>query len=195
MQAKHEPMRCFLACDVPPTLRRSISQLITELTPRFPQHAVRWVKPSDAHLTLHFLGNEVTAAMVERIREAAQQIPADFPTLHLQPTTVGYLPARGDARVISLGCGGPDESSLRRLHKCLRQMLAGIALPLDHRPWQPHITLGRIRYGGHRPNLDPTVPTKPFTALEVVLYLSTLTPDGPTYEPLGKFPLAGKHVL
>lgn len=182
-------MRCFLACDLPSHIRRTVSELITELGYRLPPHAIRWVNPIQSHLTLNFLGNDVPTVTVERLRETLPTVVAELPPLQLQLTTLGRLPPTGEPRVLYLGCGGRDEGRLRTLHRRLGELLVAAAVPIDQRPWHPHITLGRVRYRVPVTLADVPVEPQQFTVPAVVLYQSTLTPDGPEYVPLGKFPL------
>ena len=61
-------------------------------------------------------------------------------------------------------------------------------IPPEGAPFQPHITLGRVREGQRLParGLDEHAASfdrVPFTGQELVLYESVLTTGGPRYEP------------
>ena len=62
----------------------------------------------------------------------------------------------------------------------------------DH-PFKPHITLGRVKSSANLKNLIQTIQQITFegktrqTFEKIILYKSTLTPQGPIYEALREF--------
>ncbi len=65
---------------------------------------------------------------------------------------------------------------------------AGLYEP-EKRPFWPHVTLARVRRGERVRRVAAGDPPAPFRADRVVLYRSTLRPDGAVYEPQRGFTL------
>jgi 2'-5' RNA ligase len=67
----------------------------------------------------------------------------------------------------------------------------------EHRPFKPHLTLGRVKGRARLQCLQEMLvshadfATEPFDASEIVLYKSELRPDGARYIPLFKAPFSG----
>jgi RNA 2',3'-cyclic 3'-phosphodiesterase len=87
-----------------------------------------------------------------------------------------------------------DVSALEALQADLSARLRAAGIPLEHRPFRPHITLARRRESarggpppGWPPPLDPSRPEFPLQTL--TLFESRLSPRGATYLALAEFPL------
>jgi 2'-5' RNA ligase len=104
---------------------------------------VGWVKPANIHLTLAFLGyvpeTQVTdlAAVMD---EAASRVPA----FRFEVAAIGTFGSPHSPRVVWAGVEDPS-GTLSLLHQELVVGLAGLDIPLDDRPFRPHLTLGRVR--------------------------------------------------
>lgn len=123
--------RLFLALwPDPATLEAMVKH--TELW-TWPQGCARY-KPVDWHVTLHFLGDVPAPRLAELT--AGLKLPFDSFELVLdQPQQWPRgLSVLGASRV-------PDE--LAELQQRLALSLAGLKLPVEHRPYRPHVTLAR----------------------------------------------------
>lgn len=90
--------------------------------------------PEDWHLTLHFIGPVYAGRVADVIALAA--VP-------LQPFTLTLdKPSRWPHGLAVLGTSQMP-TPLRALHECLGVALHGLDLPVDSRPYQPHVTLAR----------------------------------------------------
>lgn len=73
--------------------------------------------------------------------------------------------------------------------------LAPLGFPPEDRPFSPHLTLGRAREGRGSPRLAGALAGAgqaegtPWRASELVLFESHLSPKGPRYEAIARFPL------
>ncbi|MDR2881202.1 MAG: RNA 2',3'-cyclic phosphodiesterase [Azoarcus sp.] len=90
------------------------------------------VRDDKLHITLHFLGN---VARVPELRAALAVPCAAFDLVLGRPA----LLSRGVAVIEPLTV--PEE--LRVLHAALGEALRGLGLPVESRPFRPHITLAR----------------------------------------------------
>jgi 2'-5' RNA ligase len=102
--------------------------------------AIRWTGLAQMHLTLLFFG-EVPDELVERLVEAfSRDVPRSAFTVRFRG--LGVFPPAGPPRVLWLGVkdGGAEATDL---YGELRARLGVIPLRVEHRPFHPHLTLGR----------------------------------------------------
>ncbi|UWQ22334.1 RNA 2',3'-cyclic phosphodiesterase [Jannaschia sp. W003] len=153
----------------------------------------RSVPVDDLHLTLAFLDDQPEARL-EAMHAALEARPAAAVPLRATGYAV-FGAAKGQFRLVALDVEpAPALASLRdRVRGAARA--AGIALPRER--FRPHVTLVRF------PRVAPPDATRlpealaglgapalpPAEARAAVLWASTLTPDGPVYEPLATYPL------
>lgn len=176
-------MRLFVAVNLPGSTRRAIWDAAAPL--RAGRYPVRWVDPDGIHLTLKFLGDvdDAREDEVHRGLAAAAQGAKAFPlVLH----GFGAFPTPQHPRVIWVGCEAAPPLEL--LQHRLEQEMARIGFPLEGRPFQPHLTLGRARRDAHPRDfagIAEQLEALPFaadvTARSVDLMQSTLTPGGAQY--------------
>ncbi len=185
-------LRTFLAVPLAHAFSREITHVLQALKPK--TDAVKWVRPEQVHLTLHFFGS-IPQNDVTNIRNLLTPITAQTPALALRIDGLGFFPAPERPKVIWLGLAG-DLTRLATLRQEIESALAGGGFPCESREFKPHVTIGRVREGGsirmslREMNPDITTGLEPFDRL--ILYQSHLTPDGPRYEPLETFLLSQK---
>ena len=100
------------------------------------------VRPERLHLTLHFLG-DVPAREVARLIGALRMTMAPV----VLPLDRGELWPHGIAVLAS----GRTPPALARLHAALGRVIAAFGLPLDEKPFRPHVTLARHAMGAVAP--------------------------------------------
>lgn len=192
--------RTFLAIDVPPNVAERLTKLQHKLAPSAP--AFRWVDSTPFHLTLAFLG-DVPFAELNEVCEAARQAARACKRFEVQVVGLGAFPKPERPRVAWAGFGGPGVEPLAALHREVVANLRRIGRPAEDTRFTPHVTLGRLKAGvgrGKAPSPAPDLSAivadhrewSPGTMFvgEVVVYSSTLTPEGPTYAALARAPLA-----
>lgn len=139
-------MRLFVALRPPPD---AIGELWTASEAlRREQQRLRWALPQQWHLTLAFLGEvgeETTSNLVERLGRVA----ARHPPLSLSLGGAG----RFGNRVLWIRVRG-ETDRLRRLAVSVRAAARRARLPVEDRPYRPHLTLARARDGA---DLQPAV--------------------------------------
>ena len=175
-------MRLFVAVPVPEPAREQILRLLGTL--REAGWPVRWVHDEGLHMTLKFFG-EVASERLDVIAEALRFAANGADTLGLELGDLGAFPSRNRPRVLWVGVQAP--SGLELLQDRIERGCEAIGFPPEGAPFQPHITLGRVREGQRLP---PTgledhaegFERVPFVARQLVLYESLLTTAGPRYE-------------
>lgn len=144
---------------------------------------MRWVQDNSAHVTLKFYG-EVLPERLEVVTEAVEQAARDAAPMSMRFTTIGAFPDQRRPRVLWLGLQGPP--ALELLKDRVERASEAIGFAPEGVPFRSHVTLGRLRDGQHFPpgaidRIDVVPAGEAFTAREVVLYESELTPAGPRY--------------
>lgn len=158
---------------------------------------LRLTAPAGAHLTLKFLG-ATDPERVVALGAALRAVAARQRPFLLQTGQPGVFPAVARARVLWLGVADPH-GALGALQRAVDAALAECGVPRETRPFQPHLTLGRVREGAapipaaRLAALLAAVPQRavplPVTALQ--LLRSIPGPGGVRYTALLDAPLVG----
>ena len=175
-------MRLFAAVPILDPAREQILKLLARL--REGGWPVRWVHDEGLHMTLKFFG-EVGDERLEVIAEALRFAAAGAGPLALGLGDLGAFPSRSRPRILWVGIEAPP--SLELLQDRMERGCEAIGFPPEGAPFQPHVTLGRVREGQRLPpgGLDDHAEgfeRVHFVAQELVLYESVLTTGGPRYE-------------
>ncbi len=175
-------MRLFAAVPIPHPAREQILELLGQL--RKGDWPVRWVHDEGVHMTLKFFG-EVAPERLDVIIEALRYAAEGAGALGLKLGGLGAFPSRSRPRILWVGIEAPP--SLELLQDRIERGCEALGFPPEGAPFQPHVTLGRVREGQRIPTrgLDSysgRFEPVPFVAQELVLYESVLTTGGPRYE-------------
>ncbi len=151
----------------------------------------RWAGRGGQHLTLAFFG-EVPDARLDALTSALDAALTGHPTVHLRLAGAGTFPERGMPRVLWVGVDG-DVEQLARMARSATLAARSAGVPVERRPYHPHLTVGRWRAAGP---VDRTVTAAlagyagpHFAVDDVVLIRSQLGPR-PSYETLASWPAA-----
>ncbi|HEY8105989.1 MAG TPA: RNA 2',3'-cyclic phosphodiesterase [Gemmatimonadales bacterium] len=182
-------MRLFVAVPIPEPALGVVASLLARL--RASDWPVRWVRPEGIHLTLKFYG-EVAPERLEVIEEAIRFAAAGTTPIPMRLATLGAFPTTSRPRILWLGLEAPP--TLELLQHRLERGGEDIGFPPEGAPFQPHVTLGRMREGHRLPahsleTADGGHEKVAFLAEQLVLYESLLTKDGPRYEARLVLPL------
>ena len=175
-------MRLFAAVPVSEPAREQILKLLGKL--REAGWPVRWVHDEGLHMSLKFFG-EVAPERLDVIAEALRFAAHGADALALELGELGAFPSRNRPRVLWVGVQAP--AALELLQDRIERGCEAIGFPPEGAPFQPHITLGRLREGQRLPpgGLDDHAEgfeQVTFVAQQLVLYESVLTTGGPRYE-------------
>jgi 2'-5' RNA ligase len=186
-------VRAFVAVEVAGPIREALSALIGDL--RRLDAPVKWVEAQNIHLTLKFLGS-VPEASVARVVEILRACAGGIAPFSLEIAGAGGFPDLKRPRVVFV-CAVDQPPVAAELARRLNDQMAEIGAERDGRPYQNHITLGRVREARHLAQLTQRLESlqgKSFGSMqvsEVTLMESKLTPAGPIYSPVERVRLAG----
>ena len=186
-------IRAFVAVDLEPQTVQKIAETIARLRPRMP--VIRWLPPTNFHLTLKFLG-DIEEAKVAPIAAALERELYPFSCFTINAKGLGVFPDLKRPRILWVGLVGGE---LNALASTAEKALVPFGFAAERRSFTPHLTIGRWRqfngspkelgdeiekWRGHdfgRSNVD-----------EVILFQSVLKPEGAVYRPLKTVALTKK---
>lgn len=180
-------VRAFLAAELPADARSCLARTIDALR-EAESPDVRWSDPSTLHLTLKFCGDVSRERVDELIERCAPRVRAVQP-FDVAITGLGVFPNARQAQVIWAGItSGAGE--LARLARKLDSACARLGVERERRPYQPHLTLGRLREPRHVAIERLAAPSGiAFRVEDVVCFQSRLSPRGAQHVPLARLPL------
>jgi 2'-5' RNA ligase len=184
--------RTFIAVSAAPEIRRAAVRLMDAL--RAAAGDVKWVAPENLHWTLQFLG-EIDDLEVPAICSAVTTAVKEVEAFELEASGAGAFPSADRPRTLWLGAGAGAQAMVA-LHAAIQRKLDRLGYRGEHRRFVPHITLGRAgRNGPARSLVRELAGLAEFDGGsmlvdEVSIYASMLGPEGPTYDPLARVPLA-----
>ncbi|MBV9061000.1 MAG: RNA 2',3'-cyclic phosphodiesterase [Pseudonocardiales bacterium] len=183
-------MRLFVALTPPDEVTEALrvtTAALRELAPK-----LRWTRPEQWHVTLVFLG-EVDDGLVGELSRRLERAATRHPPLSLSLGGGG----RFGNRVLWTQVQG-DRDNLRRLAGSAAAAARRSRLPVEDRPYRPHVTLARAP---GQADLRPLVQRlacwegPPWVAGQLHLVRSHLgaAPDGSAlHEPIAGWPLTGR---
>jgi 2'-5' RNA ligase len=183
-------IRCFLALKMPAetALRRILKELAAM------GRALKAVEPDHLHVTLKFFA-AVEPEVVEGINAIAATVASRHERGQITLSGLGVFPHAQRPNVIWAGLDGPGARTLSALASDLDEPLEKIGLTREDRPFQPHLTLARVKARppeALRELLARNTTTVFGTAAvdEIELIRSELGSEGSRYTVLERFPLS-----
>jgi RNA 2',3'-cyclic 3'-phosphodiesterase len=131
-------MRLFLGLPVPAQFAQSLSRSARATGLK----DARWIPPENIHLTLVFLGSVADETLPAILHELDQLDP---PPIRVRITRFGTFPRAG-----VLFAEVEPTPALLQLQAQVAGRMARCGFPLDDRPYNPHITLARLRAAAAR---------------------------------------------
>ncbi len=179
-------LRAFVAINLP----EEIIEHVRSLQDALKDHGLklRWVKPSNLHLTLKFLG-EIPEKDIAAIGKAVQLGTGIEAPLDLTIQGMGVFPGIKRPRVLWIGIGGEAER-LKQIQDRIEGQFESMGYRREKRSFKAHLTLARIK-GKVSPRrllgaieAEGDFGPQPFTATKLILYKSDLRPSGAVYTAL-----------
>jgi len=184
-------MRAFVAIELIEPIREALAALIADL--RRTDAPVKWVAAENIHLTLKFLG-EVADESVPKAVEILRGCVAGVTPFEVEVKGVGGFPNLKRPRVIFVGALDQPPTAAE-LARRLNEGMAALGIVPEDRPYQNHITLGRVRETrpmAHLMKRLESLQEKSFGSMtvgQITLMKSDLRPDGPIYTAVEKVDL------
>src|SRR5262249_27662782 len=183
-------VRTFICIDIPGSIKTRIEDLQRGL--KQIDAPVSWVKPSNIHLTLKFLG-AVEEGRIARVCEAASRAAQSTGPIAITIAGAGCFPSARSPRVLSIGLK-EIPADLKTLYDAMEKEIADCGFSRERRRLGPHLSIGRLR-SQHNGRLlsEALVSTgfepESFEAREIIVMRSNLNPKGSIYPPLAVLPL------
>jgi 2'-5' RNA ligase len=186
-----DTVRTFICIEIPDSIKARIDELQTTL--KAIDARVSWVKPSNIHLTLRFLG-AVETTRIERVAGAVERATAGINRFEIEVSGAGCFPSPRSPRVLWIGFAEiPD--ALMNLYTNLEGELDREGFALEKRKFSPHLTIGRFRTPKNAAHVAEALIESGFTperfnATEVIVMRSDLKPTGSIYTPQARIKLS-----
>ena len=133
-------MRLFLAINLDPAVRRAIMDAAAPLRAIAPDLA--WVREPQLHLTVKFLG-EQPDDLAARLADAMRGVGGRNRTIDAEVGGIGAFPNFRRPRVVWIGV--TPEPKLELLHHDVESTCETLGIPVDGKPFRPHLTLARVK--------------------------------------------------
>jgi RNA 2',3'-cyclic 3'-phosphodiesterase len=133
-------VRLFLAINLPPEVRHAIAEAAAPLRAAAPE--LSWIREPQIHLTVKFLG-EQPDEIAPKIIEAMNVVGSRNRVVDVEIGGVGAFPNFRRPRVVWIGVS--PEPKLELLHHDVESACESLGLPLDGKPFRPHLTLARVK--------------------------------------------------
>jgi len=186
-------LRLFIALPLPDSVKELLKQQQEALHRMVPFRSVRWSNPQTLHLTLLFLGY-VEEKNLRLIRQSLDFGCRQHHSFSLKTAEPSAFPSLQRPSILYTAIAG-DTPSLTALVVSIAEQLVGLYEP-DKRRFKPHLTLGKVmksdtieRVTEALMSIPPFYPAS-WNVDEVVLYTSTLSPEGAQHEALHRVPLS-----
>jgi len=179
-------IRTFIALPVAESLVFRLVELQEEL--KKARAKVKWVSSDHFHITLKFLGDTPE----ERVPDIIATLTAHLQRYEPFPVVlegVGAFPKISRPQTLWAGAAG-DLTQMRRMAQEIDEIMRPYGFPVETRPFQAHMTLGRVQSAGRLESLSEAIrrlenaPVGLFQADRIIYFRSDLSPEGPHYTAL-----------
>jgi 2'-5' RNA ligase len=181
-------MRLFVSADLD-----GLADEVASLQSAFEDASgLRFTDPTQAHITLKFLGD---TDRLDELTGALETAVADANTgpFEAEIGSLGVFPSLDYISVVWVGVrAGTDQ--LTALHEAIERETTALGFDAEDHEFTPHATLARMDHAGGKElvqdvveNRDPDLGTVEFE--EIRLTESELTEDGPEYSTVERFEL------
>ena len=186
----HVKKRLFIAIKI--NFSNDIINTLNDTKKILNDEKIKWVNFDQFHLTLKFLGDTDTN-LIPKIISRLNNITSLFKPFNLNFKGFGIFKNFNNPRVLWVGIDKNEH--LTSLHKLIDTSLNSLGFEKEKRDFNPHLTLGRIKFLKNRKKLMDYILKNSKKELEIFqvneffLIESILKREGPTYIDIKDFPL------
>ncbi|MEW6051901.1 MAG: RNA 2',3'-cyclic phosphodiesterase [Candidatus Zixiibacteriota bacterium] len=178
-------MRLFIALPLPKSVEEYLAKLIADL--RAKGGSVKWVDAHLIHLTLRFLG-DTEEALVPKLQRAIDDLAAHHLIVRSNIDRLGVFPNIKRPNVIWVGLHR-NADLLAEMNVDIEKSVREFGFEPDNKMFKVHLTLGRVKDQHNLTPLTDYLQSYRITPVavdfdRVILFRSTLTPQGPIYQSL-----------
>jgi len=187
-------LRCFIAVEIPETIRKSIGEIVDSLKKSGAD--VKWVAQENIHVTLQFLG-DTEESLVPAIKGAIEKILSPYSPFYIKIAGVGFFPDTRRPRVIWVGIEGAQP--LVDIYRDISNELIRFGYRKEERAFTPHVTIGRVKSQRNTGELlrrleeARSIGFPDFQVQNITLMKSELKPSGAKYYSLAEIPF-GRRI-
>ena len=188
-------IRAFLAIEPTENVLQEITRLQEKLK-REISGRLSWTRPQGQHLTLKFFG-DISREDINNISTVVQKRVVAEQKLNLKIEKLGVFPDARKPRVLWCGVTG-DVEKLITLQRKLDSDFTAIGFPAEDRSFKAHLTLARIKDPRDITGVSEALKkydsfkAGEFVTDKLLLFQSTLSPQGAIYTKLAEFALSKK---
>jgi 2'-5' RNA ligase len=172
--------RIFIALKV--EAGETLLNMISSLKSGLIKDTIKWTSIDNIHITLVFLG-DTEESVINRIRIMLNEKCRGSGIFKLNLRGCGIFRSMNDPRIIWTGVEASD--NLTALNNSIMNGLRQLGVKLEDRPYNPHLTLGRIKHLNDTEILKSLVERYRKSDIqvvqvnEIILYESILQQSGP----------------
>jgi 2'-5' RNA ligase len=194
-------IRAFLAVELPEAVRSAIGSFQAELKRRLEKESAKevrisWVPPASMHLTIKFLG-DMDEQLIAPLRDAVARARDTQQACSVPIERLGAFPRPQGPRVLWVGPSeewerGADARQVGAIQRLIEQGSTELGFPPETKPFNPHLTLARIKQGERQVGnglvrsgmMDHPLALGSLAIESIVLMKSDLRPTGSVYTRL-----------
>ena len=189
-KTRADAIRTFICIEIPEAVKGRIADLQGELKKLDAQ--VSWVKPSNIHLTVKFLG-PVDPSRIVTVRQVVERVASSCNPFEVEVARTGCFPSPRNPKVLWVGLS-QIPNQLQQLQETIEEQLAAVGFPREQKRFSPHLTIGRVRSPRGASEVAEKLiasafDTQTFSATEVIVMRSDLNPAGSVYTPQARIQL------
>jgi 2'-5' RNA ligase len=174
-------MRLFTAIDLPAEMLEKLREFLARLRPLA---KLRWSAVENLHITTKFIGEWPEARvdeMIATLRGVKQTLP-----IQISVRGAGWFPDVRRPRVFWAGVEAGEP--LAMLAGSTERAVATLGVPIEARPFSPHLTLARVKDAVPVNALLSEIGNPDFGAFQVSSFFLYISADS-KYSKLAEFPL------
>ena len=186
-------LRLFVAVSLSDEMKERLNTIVQKASTT--PSGVKWVRPPHFHLTLAFLGNQ-EEGLLSSLFNLFQSAAKGIPIFRLKFGGLGGFPTLNRPKVLFVPVQDGQEPLKSLAGQIIKNLRQG-KVHFDEKEFHGHVTIGRVKTSQGlsetiemlRANLPPDLGT--IDVDRFLLFKSQLTSEGPIYQALKEFPLAG----